>query len=298
MFEALGIDRTEEQIYLRLLRDGPCTISSLAAATGLSRRSIRVAVDKLNDLGLLSPLPQEKVVAIPLEVGVDHLIHKRQHDLERLRHTATKLGAELQARVEHSSDDQVTILTRRNDVSLALHQLYQSAQRELRILVRSPGDGGSMMHEAVAGRGLAYRVVLDVSLEFLSARIGDSAQTRLASEVPANLALADHAKALLPLNQAALIVRPGHLFDALETLFDAVWTSATPLSFGSHDSVDAQDRELLSLLVAGLTDDAAGARLGMSRRTVARRVQRLMQVTGAHSRLQLGWWAREREWLS
>jgi DNA-binding NarL/FixJ family response regulator len=63
------------------------------------------------------------------------------------------------------------------------------------------------------------------------------------------------------------------------------------------DLLDNQDRAVLSLLVAGLTDNAVGARLGMSRRTVARRVQRLMSETGAHSRLQLGWWARERNWL-
>ncbi|HEX2771376.1 MAG TPA: hypothetical protein VHN18_02960 [Micromonosporaceae bacterium] len=48
---------------------------------------------------------------------------------------------------------------------------------------------------------------------------------------------------------------------------------------------------------AGLTDEAAGARLGISRRTVVRRVQDLMERTGSRSRLQLGWQARERGWL-
>ncbi|NUO55668.1 MAG: transcriptional regulator TrmB, partial [Hamadaea sp.] len=53
-----------------------------------------------------------------------------------------------------------------------------------------------------------------------------------------------------------------------------------------------------SLLIAGMTDEAAGARLGLSRRTVVRRVQHLMAVAGAQSRLQLGWRARELGWLS
>jgi hypothetical protein len=35
----------------------------------------------------------------------------------------------------------------------------------------------------------------------------------------------------------------------------------------------------------------------MSRRTVVRRVHHLMTVSGARSRLQLGWQARERGWL-
>jgi hypothetical protein len=82
------------------------------------------------------------------------------------------------------------------------------------------------MHEVVAGRGLSYRVVLDRSLDRLVARSG--AEIRLASAVPANLALADRAAALLPLEHSALIVRPGHLFDALHTLFNAVWAGAPP----------------------------------------------------------------------
>jgi DNA-binding CsgD family transcriptional regulator len=139
-------------------------------------------------------------------------------------------------------------------------------------------------------------VALDLSLADLSVK-GD-AEVRLARDIPTDLALADRHSALIQLDQSVLIVRPGNLFDALEALFEAVWARATPLAKEAQDTIDAQDRELLSLLVAGLTDDAAGARLNMSRRTVARRVQRLMMVTGAHSRLQLGWWARERDWLS
>jgi hypothetical protein len=46
-----------------------------------------------------------------------------------------------------------------------------------------------------------------------------------------------------------------------------------------------------------MTDEAAGARLGMSRRTVVRRTAQLMETAGAQSRLQLGWRARERGWL-
>jgi DNA-binding CsgD family transcriptional regulator len=138
-------------------------------------------------------------------------------------------------------------------------------------------------------------VALDLSLADLSVK-GD-AEVRLVRDIPTDLALADHHSALLPLDQSTLLVRRGNLFDALEALFESVWARATPLGEGAQDTIDAQDRELLSLLVAGLTDDAAGARLNMSRRTVARRVQRLMMVTGAHSRLQLGWWARDRGWL-
>ncbi len=237
-------------------------------------------------------------MAVPLEIAVDHLIQKKRHDLEVIRHSALRLGAELQVRAENGDTDQVTVLTRQHEVSLALPRLCQTAEAQLRALMRSPADGYPVPE---AGQGVALQVALDLSLPDLAIK-GD-AEVRLARDVPTNLALADRHSALVPLAHHALLVRPGNLFDALESLFDAVWARATPLApegqeiIGSQE-IDAQDRELLSLLVAGLTDDAAGARLNMSRRTVARRVQRLMMVTGAHSRLQLGWWARERNWLS
>jgi DNA-binding NarL/FixJ family response regulator len=100
-----------------------------------------------------------------------------------------------------------------------------------------------------------------------------------------------------------LLVHPSSLLDALVALFETVWMRASPLTvtevddLAAESTMSAEDRYLLSLLVAGLTDDAAGARLGISRRTVARRVQLLMEQTNSRSRLQLGWQARERGWL-
>jgi DNA-binding CsgD family transcriptional regulator len=134
-------------------------------------------------------------------------------------------------------------------------------------------------------------------------------QARITHAVPIKLAIADRTLALLPLDwtsqtpDAAVLVHPCGLLDALVALFESIWALATPLTLTGPDSVaalaeiSAEDHELLSLLVAGLTDEAAGARLGMSRRTVVRRVQHLMAVTGARSRLQLGWRARDRGWI-
>jgi DNA-binding CsgD family transcriptional regulator len=134
-------------------------------------------------------------------------------------------------------------------------------------------------------------------------------QARLAPEVPTKLAIADHSLALLPLvwtsaaRDAAVLVHPCALLDALVALFEGVWKAASPLALNDSGTavaladITAEDRKLLSLLVAGMTDEAAGARLGMSRRTVVRRVRQLMETSGAQSRLQLGWRARDLGWL-
>jgi predicted transcriptional regulator len=286
MLEALGIDRSDEQIYLLLVRQGPTSIAALAAATGQGRRAARAAVARLRSRGLaqLSPPPHEQVIAVPIEIGVEHLIRQRRHDLEMVRQTAARLADQLRSRAPAA---EVAVLSGQTDATAAIG----GAQHELRVLARSPGWAPAVPRP----RTVTYRLVCDTSTAWGQ----EVAQTRLAHGVPANLALADRTTALLQLERSVLMVRPGRLFDALGVLFEAIWSSATPVSSPSPSvgSLDEQDRAVLSLLVAGLTDDAVGARLGMSRRTVARRVQRLMSQTGAHSRLQLGWWARERNWL-
>ncbi|MFI6063030.1 hypothetical protein [Streptomyces sp. NPDC051286] len=54
---------------------------------------------------------------------------------------------------------------------------------------------------------------------------------------------------------------------------------------------------VLMLLLAGNTDAAVAARLGISLRTMPRRVRRLMDLAGTDSRVLLGWHARDRGWL-
>ena len=54
---------------------------------------------------------------------------------------------------------------------------------------------------------------------------------------------------------------------------------------------------MLALLLHGLTDQAIGGQLGMSQRTVQRRVRQLMERAGASSRFQLGHAVAHRQWL-
>jgi DNA-binding NarL/FixJ family response regulator len=49
--------------------------------------------------------------------------------------------------------------------------------------------------------------------------------------------------------------------------------------------------------VAGVSDKAVASRLGVSIRTVQRRISELMAVTGAQTRMQLAWQVARRGWL-
>ncbi|MFD4745513.1 S8 family serine peptidase [Streptomyces rubiginosohelvolus] len=57
------------------------------------------------------------------------------------------------------------------------------------------------------------------------------------------------------------------------------------------------DRRLLSLLVAGVSDKTIASQMQLSRRTVQRRIQRLMERSDAATRMQLAWHAARHGWL-
>ena len=134
----------------------------------------------------------------------------------------------------------------------------------------------------------------------------------MAKSLPLRLIIADRQIGLVPLSSAAdadqgagaLLIHPSGLLDALQTLFDLIWQSAAQLVItangvgeASGDSLQDVDAQILSLLLAGLTDQAIGNQLGLSLRTVQRRVSQLMDRAGVTTRLQLGHEAGRRGWL-
>jgi predicted transcriptional regulator len=322
MLEAAGLGAAEESAYLALVRRGPATEAELAARAGLSAARTRRAVATLQREGLVhrTPPPHHLVVPVPPDLAVDHLISRRHEELERVREAAQRLAAEAMAPpAPRRVREMIEIVPSRSAVVHAFEQVQRAARQEMRVLAAPPYAGNVAVNRTQLDReaaGVVYRTVYGIkaievpdAMTVLAAHLRAGEQARLAPDVPIKLAIADRALALLPLawtaaaQDAAVLVHPSGLLDALVALFESVWVQAVPLAFDEEDGtaipvdISEDDRKLLALLAAGLTDEAAGARLGMSRRTVVRRVQHLMAVCDARSRLQLGWRARDRGWL-
>jgi len=203
-------------------------------------------------------------------------------------------------------------------------QLQQGAVHEVLALVKSTVAvvcaEENVDEEIAVQRGITYRVVLErasfddpgfFATAIESVEAGE--HLRVVDSVPLRLVIADRQLALPPLlptrqdaGGGALLVHRSGLLDALLSLFDFVWRQATPfvatadgVSEGTiHSSeIDEVDAQVLGLLLAGLTDEAVGRQLGLSLRTVQRRVHRLMTVAGAGTRFQLGHAATARGWL-
>lgn len=322
MLRATGLGTENEATYLALVRQGPASVVELADRVGLAEPDVLRAVDALEREGFVhrTPSPRELVVPVPPDLAVEQLVQRQGEELERIRQAAYRLTtAAYNLASDRRTEELIEIVSGQTAVGLAFDRVQRTARDEMRELVAPPYAATAEVNRTQLARqaeGVTYRVVYDSSAlsdAVLSAsavshvRAGERA--RIVDDLPTKLAVADRELALLPLDwatparDAALLVHPCGLLDALVALFEMVWARASPLVVTAEETpeaeapMSAEDRYLLSLLVAGLTDDAAGVRLGMSRRTIARRVQLLMERTNSRSRLQLGWHARDRGWI-
>lgn len=92
------------------------------------------------------------------------------------------------------------------------------------------------------------------------------------------------------------VVRSPDVIKGIMSLYWATWESATDLADFRRSRPPAlsdQSRQILRLLAAGLTNETAARRLGLSLRTYRRRVAEIMTLLDADSRFQAGLRARD-----
>ncbi|MEN1891376.1 S8 family serine peptidase [Streptomyces mirabilis] len=162
-------------------------------------------------------------------------------------------------------------------------------------------------------RGVGYRAVYERAVlaqpgarEQLRGYLNAGEQARAATILPSKFVIADRHLAMIAVRSdqqemacGCLLIRTTGIVDALTALFEHVWDRSVPLQL--HDeagpendaltTVGGGDLELLALMLAGLPDKALASQLGLSVRTVHRRIRRLMSLTGSTTRMQLGWYA-------
>ena len=144
------------------------------------------------------------------------------------------------------------------------------------------------------------RVLTDAP-DVLRARIGAGEEVRLAATVPVRMLVMGDAHALVPdvgdLGARRLVVRQRGVVAMLTTLFDQLWSSAVAvpeLESGARPDVR---RMILQQLAAGESDERIARTLGISLRTVRRRIASLLIELGVDTRFQAGVEAVRRGWL-
>jgi DNA-binding CsgD family transcriptional regulator len=167
-------------------------------------------------------------------------------------------------------------------------------------------------------RGVRYRAIYERALletpgelDTIAEGVSWGEEARTLPTLPVRLAIVDRATAICPLvrddeagigEPTAAVIGRGQLLDALLALFESHWEAATPVRLQSDEAQDPEglddnERFLLSLLVAGLPDKSIASQLGISRRTVQRRLDRMMALAGVDTRTGLAFQAARRQWL-
>ncbi|MEU6980880.1 MULTISPECIES: helix-turn-helix domain-containing protein [unclassified Streptomyces] len=325
MLGAIGLDERQESAYRALVALGAAEVSDLAHRLALPENDTERALRRLESQGLAaqSSARTGRWVAAPPGVALGALLTQQRHELEQAELAAALLAQEYRAEAtEPAVHDLVEVVTGASAVTHRFLQLQLGATEEVCALVTGKPIAVSGMEndaeEQAAERGVRYRVVIErevltlpTGLLELSAALGREERIRIVDRVPTKLVVADRSLAMVPLTgrgaePAALVVHASGLLESLMGLFESVWREALPLRLGAGAQLtqdespgpDPTDLEILSLLLAGMTDASVAKQLELGLRTVQRRVKGLMELTGVTTRLQLGWHAYEKGWVA
>ncbi|MEQ4721214.1 LuxR C-terminal-related transcriptional regulator [Nonomuraea sp. B19D2] len=318
---AAGLTPDEEAVYELLVDCSPATparVASLGAAAGLRPEVLPGLLGTLEAKGLVTRSSDEppRYSAVAPEVALDVLLVTAERQLLQARERAAELDRAYQRRAtEQAPPVVVEVVTGHRAVQQRHAQMQRAASHELRCFSKPPyfDPQGSVaaQHELLA-QGVTVRMIYERefvdrlgALRQIETMIGAGQQARVLPSLPMKLYLMDDRFALLLLRHqpddpdadAALVVHPSGLLQALSRLFEGLWQRALPLRLrppapGAASSRTRQpghdDERLIALLVAGLTDEAIARQLGIGSRTAERRIADLMSRLGAHTRFQAG----------
>ncbi len=327
MLTAIGLDESQERVYRLLVALGSADLDEIARRMVLDERQVGQLLRSLEQRGLVSQSssqPRKRWIAAPPGVALRALLIQQRHELDQAELSAAELAEAFRAEADESdAHELVEVVVGAAAVSQRFLQLQLGAEEEVCSLVTDKPVAVSgpenQAEDAAVARGVAYRIVIErgvlnspVDYAEVSAAIGRDVSVRVVTRVPTKLVVADRAVAMVPLSvpgsePAALVIHASGLLESLSALFDAVWREATPLVRGDRAAgaiaevdpgPDVLDLQVLSLLLAGFTDASIAKQLDLGTRTVQRRVQGLMHRADVTTRLQLGWHAYDRGWLT
>lgn len=320
----LGLTSEEEALYRALVECPSATAPVLSVALTLPVTEVDRLISALLSQGLIARTgnaSEGRYVASSPSIALGPLVRQRR---DQLRQAELELAALTErfwvTAADRRAGDLVEVVTGVELIADRFAHLQRSAEKEVRAMVTArvaavgrrdyPDEDESVL------RGVQYRVVIERAvLEQQGAdadatgALSSGEDIRVVEKVPIKLLIADRNLAMVPMDAkghapAALLVHRSGLLDALLALFDAVWDRARPLRLeptglaeSTNDTPLAElDRQILTLLLAGLTDASIATQLGMSMRTVQRRVRDMMDLADVHTRLQLGWHAARANW--
>jgi DNA-binding MarR family transcriptional regulator/DNA-binding CsgD family transcriptional regulator len=321
VFEALNLDREEELTYVALLRVPSASVAEVADEAGLpparvSRSLARLAARQLAHRSQDRPV---RYSPTPPDVAISALVNERQRELDKMLLAVPALLDQYQRAAARADPAALVEVLSGQEASFARFQdMMAGATSDIMAFDRQSADEGTgaaelAVEQPVLERGVRCRAVYEVAaleqperLPYIRKLAALGEQVRVLPRLPMKLIICDHRLAMLPLASASderltvgvLAVHPSRLLDGLIAMFEDYWQRAVALNAALNENavhaLSSADTETLMLLCTGMKDEAMARQLGVSARTLNRRIIKLMATLGANSRFQLGIQAAKR----
>ncbi|MGZ4437259.1 MAG: DNA-binding response regulator [Nocardioidaceae bacterium] len=308
----LGFSPQREEIYRVVLRNSGCTPADLATMTARPARALQAELRSLAAAGLVD-LRDGVVVALPPDQALSRLITDEtrrlqsvEGQLEALRGLLTSLSAEHLSSQAPVGEPVAAEIVAHADVVAVIRSVTASSSGDLLWMRpdqwRHPGGEEidrwvcDLLRGGRRSRAIYPARALEDAPAVIRTRAQDGEQVRILAEVPCRMAVLGEATALLQPNASSaadrvLVIRQQAMVEALRLLFESHWERAMPVPGldGRTEGEERGDRRLLlDQLARGAKDEQIARALGLSLRTVRRRVADLLDDLGADSRFQAG----------
>ncbi|ARE78439.1 transcriptional regulator TrmB [Streptomyces sp. Sge12] len=318
MLDVLGLEPDDERVYRALLGRPKATAMLLSELLLASPADVDNALSRLVGWGLVTRSADERFTAAPPAMALGSLISQRRDGLRVAEQALVTFAEEHRAAMTGDSiNDLIEVVTGVDAIRHRFLQVQHAARTQVRSFITAPfvavPPDENTAEPVAIGRGVHFRAILDRAALAEPGIVTDAiralhngVQLRVADELPMKLVLADADLGLVPLaitpdgEPGAVLLHRSGLLDALDALFETIWSSAHPLELsGAGAAAETTvergpegpsdlDRRILALLLAGLTDQAVATQLGLSPRTLHRRLRHLMDIAGVRTRIQLG----------
>jgi DNA-binding CsgD family transcriptional regulator len=328
VLQELGLSPAAEAVYQAMLSEPRLGIAELCERLALTEQEVRAGLDDLVRFTLLRESRDEpgQLRTVPPEVSLQTLLKRQEEELARRQQELTTTRTQVADAVAEYArlrpdtpvggtrrlvgldtiQAQLEILAK-DLTSECLSVMPGGAQSQASLVASHPLDRDAM------ARGISLLTLYQDSvrndpetLAYARWLTELGGQVRTAPVLPLRMLIFDRKVAVIPIDPtnsrlgALCTSEPGFVV-SLTTVFDQAWSTAIPLGADVDADIETGlspiDRELLKLLATGLTDEAAGRRLGVSARTVRRQMAALMERLGAASRFEAGLKAAQRGWL-
>ncbi|HEY4568430.1 MAG TPA: transcriptional regulator TrmB [Kribbella sp.] len=316
-WEAIGLSAVDARVYRQLLRDPGVPVVQHGEALELPEDSVEAAVGRLVAAGLVRAGSEAAPAPVDPRSGLGMLVRERRAALDGVAAMTDQLAREFSAgQLQAEPSRLIEIAVGRDAIEARIDDMLRGATKQAVGTDTPPyvADGSDQVSGAelaLLARGVRFRSIY--AAEVLDhpgwvARLRSMAergeQSRVLPHVPVKLLIVDGTTAILPLagdapstpGQArAVVVSDSALTSALQVLFDQLWAQATPLRLTGAVTTDPSTT-LINLLASGMKDEAIARQLGVSGRTLRRRIAQVQEELGATSRFQAGLQAARRGW--